>query len=191
MQKWLTLWQCKGHWVSRDIRAIYPAPEEKTSWSPALRGDRPSQSRQDWEQERNKPGKAEQQCKRGFCFPVFTFQLERDLFWLPVKTSTHMQLDLLRGKVADISTGWSHASEVEVARTLALLFYQAMCVGDGGRNYVPVPLPSAQHSFLQCSLTQRCLFHGMQYIWTLLVHVYNYFRFFLTSFLTGTLLPVP
>jgi len=84
------------------------------------------------------------------------------------------------GKDADISTGWSPSFEVEAGRTLASLFYQAVHLRGGGGNYVPVYLPSATHSFLQCSSTQGCLFHRMQYIQNLLVHVCHPFGFFLT-----------
>lgn len=119
--------------------------------------------------------------KKGFLF--------RSVYFLtgtkPILTSCHnifwsAARSFFWGKNADISTGWSHSFEVEVGRTLASLFYQAVHVGGGGGNYVPVYLPSARHSFLPCSSTQGCLFHRMQYIRNLLVHVCHRFRLFLT-----------
>lgn len=115
--------------------------------------------------------------KKGFCFLVFAFWMVQNLFWLPVETSSDLQLDLFWGKDADICTGWSHSIEVEVGRTL-VSFYLAVCVDGGRGNHVPVYLPSAKCSILQCSSTQGCLCHRMQYICNILVHTCHRFRFF-------------
>lgn len=99
MHIWLMSWGCEGHRASTHIRAISLVPEEKTWTLPALgEGDRPSQSSQDRELEGNKSGKEAAQGRRDFCFLVFTFWLVLNLFWLPVITSSDLQLDLFGGE---------------------------------------------------------------------------------------------
>lgn len=72
MDMWLMLWGCEGHWASTCIRALSPALEQKSSWTlPALGGDRPSQSRQDRERERNNQAKKQREEEGIFCPSVY------------------------------------------------------------------------------------------------------------------------
>lgn len=168
---WLTLQGSEGHWASTWQRHLTWSPPALFSAMSLVGGDRASQSRWDWDRKRTQF----RQRRKGFCFLVFAFCQHKD--WLPFRTSSDPQLGLfLRGERWHFSLAMVLAGSGSREDTGAVVSAGGAFRGRG--ELCSISLPSARHSFLHRSPTQGCLFHGMQYVRNLLVHVCCRFRFF-------------